>query len=58
MDFNRMLYRHQLSLMRLDRAVTGEERRSHAQFARDHAVQIQIVRNELGAADAVCGFPT
>ena len=58
MDFNRMLYRHQLSLMRLDNAVSGEERRAHAQFAREYAVEIRIVRNELGAANAVCGFPT
>jgi hypothetical protein len=58
MDLNRMLYCHQLSLMRLDKAVSGEERRTHAQFVRDYAVQIRIVRNERGAAHAVCGFPT
>ena len=58
MDLNRILHRHQLSLMRLDRAVVGEERRAHRQFARDYSVQIRMVRNELGAGDAVCGFPT
>jgi hypothetical protein len=58
MDFNRLLYRHQLSLMRLDRAVSDEERRAHTQFARDYSVQIRMVRNGLGADDAVCGFPT
>jgi hypothetical protein len=58
MDLNRLLHRHQRSLMLLDKAATDEERKAHSQFARDYAVQIRIVRNELGAADAVCGFST
>ena len=58
MDINRLLYRHQLSLMRRDRAVSDEDMRAHSQFARDYGVQIRMVRDELGAASAVCGFPT
>jgi len=57
-DLNRLLRRHQLSLMRLDTANSDEQRRAHTQFARDYSVQIRMVRNELGAADAICGFPT
>ena len=58
MDLNLLLHRHQLSLMRLDEAVSDEELRAHSQFARDYAVQIRMVRDELGAVNAVCGFPT
>lgn len=58
MDLNRLLHRHQRSLMLLDSAATDEERKAHSQFARDYAVRIRIVRNKLGAADAVCGFST
>lgn len=58
MDLNQLLDRHQRSLMRLDRAVTDEERRAHSQFAHDYAVQIRMVRNKRGAGDAICGFPT
>jgi hypothetical protein len=56
-DLNRLLHRHQLSLMRLDSPVSDEEKRAHSQFVRDYAVQIRMIRNELGAGDAVCGFP-
>ena len=58
MDFNLLLHRHQLSLTRLERAASDKERRAHRQFARDYGVQIRMVRDELGAGDAVCGFPT
>ena len=58
MDLNLLLHRHQRSLMRVDRAASNEERRTHSQFARDYAVQIWMVRDEQGAGDAVCGFPT
>ena len=58
MDLNELLDRHQRSLMRLDKAVTDEERRAHSQFVHDYAVQIRMVRNEHGAANAICGFKT
>lgn len=53
MDLNQLLRAHQLSLMRLDRAGTAEERASHAQFAQDYAASIQARRLELGAKGAV-----
>ena len=58
MDLNILLDRHQRSLMLLGKAVTEQERSAHRQFVRDHSVRIRIVRNGLGAADAVPGFPT
>ena len=56
MDLDFMLFCHQLSLMRLDKAVTPEERRSHDQFARDYAATIRIVRREPGVARPVRGL--
>jgi len=58
MDFNSLLDQHQRSLMLHDRAATEQERAAHRQFIRDYAVRIRMVRTELGAADAACGFPT
>ena len=58
MDLNQLLDRHQRSLMRLDNARTDEERRAHSKFVHDYAIQIQMVRNERGAGNAICGFPT
>lgn len=58
MDLNQLLHRQQVSLMRADRSAGEEERRAHSQFARDYSVQIKMVRDRLGAAEAVCGFPT
>ena len=55
MDLNLLLHRHQLSLMRVDRAVTAEERRSHEQFARDYGERICIARSQLGATGALRG---
>jgi len=57
-DLNQLLDRHQRSLMRLDNAVTVEERRAHREFVHDYAVQIRMVRNKRGAGNAICGFPT
>ncbi len=58
MDLNLLLHRHQLALMRQGAAATEEERRAYCQFARDYSVQIQIIRMEGGAPNAICGFPT
>ena len=49
MDLNQLLHRHQVSLMRIDRAESPEERRAHSQFASDYAEKIRIARDELGA---------
>jgi hypothetical protein len=57
-DLNELLDRHQRSLMRVDNAVTDEERRAHRQFAYDYGVQIRMVRDKRGAGSAICGFPT
>lgn len=58
MDLNLLLHRHQVALMLQDKAANPEERRAYRQFARDCSVRIQTTRNEAGAPDAVCGFPT
>jgi hypothetical protein len=58
MDLNSLLHRHQIALMRQERAANAEERLAYRQFARDYAVKIQITRSKGGAPDAVCGFPT
>ena len=58
MDLNQLLDLHQRSLMRLDNAVTNEERRAHSQFVHDYGVQIRMVRKKRGAGNAICGFPT
>jgi len=58
MDFNRLLYHHQVALMRQQEAASDEERRAYRQFAQDYSVQIQVRRTEGGAPIAICGFPT
>ena len=58
MDFNRLLYRHQVSLMAADHAPTARECRVHAQLARGHAEQIRETRLALGARTAVPGAVT
>ena len=58
MDLNTLLGRHQRALMLQEKAASPEEQRAYREFARDHFVQIQIVRARNGAPDAVCGFPT
>lgn len=58
MDFNVLLDRHQRSLMLFDSAETEPQRKAHRQFIHDYAVRIRLIRNELGATDAVRGFPT
>jgi hypothetical protein len=58
MDLNILLHRHQVALMRQERAANPEERRAYCQFARDYSVQIQTKRTESGALTVVTGFPT
>jgi hypothetical protein len=58
MDLNLLLHRHQIALMRQEKAASVEEQRAYVQFARDYSVRIQMIRTEGGAPDAVCGFPT
>ena len=58
MDLNQLLYRHQVALMRQEKAASGEERRAYVQFAREYSVQIRMNRTKSGARSAVCGFPT
>ena len=57
MDLNALLSHHQRALMLSDRA-TEPERNAHRHFVRDYSVRIRMFRNEMGAADAVFGFPT
>jgi hypothetical protein len=58
MDLNLLLHRHQVALMRQDKAANPEERRAFRQFAHDYSVRIQMTRTEGGAPDAATGFPT
>ena len=58
MDLNALLGHHQRALMLSDHAATEPERNAHRQFVRDYSVRIRMFRNEMGAADAVFGFPT
>jgi hypothetical protein len=58
MDLNLLLHRHQVALMRQEKAASPEERRAYVQFARDYSVQIQTARTESGALSVVTGFPT
>jgi hypothetical protein len=55
MDLNQLLHRHQLSLMRVDRAATAEERLSHQRFVQDYAERIHVVRSQLGATSVLRG---
>lgn len=58
MDLNKLLHRHQLSLMVADRSLSRREKRAHDQFARDYADQIRAVRDALGAGRAHPGLVT
>lgn len=58
MDLNKLLRRHQLSLMVADRSLSPREKRAHYQFARGYADQIRAVRDALGAARARPGSVT
>lgn len=58
MDLNLLLHRHQVALMRQEKAANEEERRAFRQFAQDYSVRIRMTREEGGAPDAVTGFPT
>jgi hypothetical protein len=58
MDLNLLLHRHQVALMRQERAANAEERRAYSQFARDYSVKIEAKRTESGALTVVTGFPT
>ena len=55
MDLNELLHRHQVSLMKIDRAESPEERRAHTQFASDFAEKIEAARHELGAPAKLSG---
>ena len=55
MDLMRLLYINQPLL---SQEGSEDATRAHTQFARDYSVRIRMVRNQLGAADAVCGFRT
>jgi hypothetical protein len=57
-DLNLLLYRHQVALMRQEKAASPEEQRAYVQFARDYSVQIHTMRSESGALSVVTGFPT
>jgi hypothetical protein len=58
MDFNSLLYRHRLSLMKADRSLSPREQRAHDQFARDYAEQVGLVRDALGTRPARPGSVT
>ena len=58
MDLNKLLHRHQLSLMVADRSLSPRKKRAHDQFARDYADQIRAVRAALGAGLASPGSVT
>jgi hypothetical protein len=58
MDLNRLLHRHQLSVMNVGRSLSPREKRAHGQFAREYAEQIGSMREALGATPARPGFVT
>lgn len=58
MDLNKLLHRHQLSLMVADGSLNPREKRAHDQFARDYADQIRAMRDALGAGRARPGSVT
>ena len=58
MDLNRLLHRHQLSLINVAQSLSLREKRAHDQFAREYAEQIGSMREALGAAPARPGFVT
>ena len=58
MDLNKLLRRHQLSLINADRAMSPREKRAHEQFAREYSEQILRTREALGAGRALPGSVT
>lgn len=58
MDLNKLLERHQRSLINADRSLSPRDKRAHDQFAREYAEQIQFVRAALGASPASPGAVT
>lgn len=58
MDLNSLLGGHQVSLMIAQRSMTMRDKRVHEQFAREYAMQIQLVRDALGARPASPGAVT
>jgi|GraSoiStandDraft_46_1057282.scaffolds.fasta_scaffold636996_2 hypothetical protein len=58
MDLNKLLHRHQLSLMVADRSLGPLEKRAHEQFAREYSEQIARTREALGAGRALPGSVT
>ncbi len=53
MDLNQLLREHQLSLMRLDRAATVDERNAHSQFVEDYAGAIESLKVRLRASSVL-----
>jgi len=47
---------HKSALVGDDSAEGDLKHFTHRQFVRDYSIQIRMVRNELGAADAICAF--
>ena len=58
MDLNRLLHRHQLSLMNAGESLSPREKSAHNQFAREYAEQIDRTRQALGARPARRGSVT
>ena len=58
MDFNSLLRRHQLSLMKADSSLTSAQRLAHDKFAADYAKQIRQARDARGAPPARPGSIT
>ena len=58
MDFNSLLRRHQLSLMKADESLTDAQRLAHDRFAADYARQIRQARDARGAPAALSGSIT
>jgi len=57
-DFNSLLRRHQLSVMKADQSLNPAQRRAHDQFASDYAKQIRQARDARGARPALPGAVT
>jgi hypothetical protein len=57
-DLNKLLERHQRSLINADRSLSPRDKSAHDQFAREYAEQIQFVRAALGASPASPGAVT
>jgi hypothetical protein len=57
-DLNKLLHRHQLSLMKADASLAPAEQRAHHQFASDYASEIRRRRDLLGAKPSLPGSVT